>query len=72
MQLTEQRFGFCLKWEEPSKEMTPGNEKWSVEVSADHPQLVKKLGGRPRRFTASTRDGALAEARGFIDSLSMF
>jgi hypothetical protein len=71
MRQSEQRFADLLKWEEPPKETRQTSDEWSVEVSTDYPQLLKKLGGRPCRFVASTLDRALAEARGFVDSLSL-
>jgi hypothetical protein len=48
-----------------------GIEQWVVDVSTDYPQLMKKLAGHPRRFAALTRTQATAEARGFVDSLSI-
>jgi hypothetical protein len=71
MRQSEQRFAYFLSWEEPPKEARQTSDEWSVEVSTDYPQLLRKLGGRPRRFVASTGDRALAEARGFVDSLSL-
>jgi hypothetical protein len=32
---------------------------------------LAKLGGAPRRFIAATRDLALQEARGFVDSMTV-
>jgi hypothetical protein len=31
----------------------------------------QKVGGAPRNFTAATRDLALQEARGFVDSMTV-
>jgi hypothetical protein len=71
MRGSEQRFAYVLNWAEPPKEAHQASDKWSVEVSTDYPELLKKLGGRPRRFVGQTRDLALAEARGFVDSISL-
>jgi hypothetical protein len=71
MRGSEQRFAYLLNWVELPKEARQPNEKWAVDVSTDYPELLKKLGGGPRRFLGPTRDLALAEARGFVDSISL-
>lgn len=67
----ERRYDFILSWDEPAEERAPAKEQWAIDVSTDYPQLLRKLGGRPRRFAARTREQAMAEARGFVDSLSV-
>jgi len=68
---SEQRFAYFLNWEEPPKAARQTSDEWLVEVSTDYPQLLKKLGGHPQRFVAPTRSLALAQARGFVDSISL-
>jgi hypothetical protein len=68
MQKTELRGEFVITWDEPSQEGT--NREWIAEVVAERPEPLKKLVGTPRRFTAATRDLALQEARGFVDSMT--
>ena len=67
----ERRYDFILSWEEPAEARAQAKEQWAIDVSTDYPQLLRKLGGRPRRFAARTREQAMAEARGFVDSLSV-
>jgi hypothetical protein len=71
MKSAEKHRDFVLIWEEPAKGAERTQHEWQIEVSSDYPRLLKKLGGHPRCFVAQTRDQALAEARGFVDSLSL-
>jgi len=68
---TERRGDYVLKWREPQGDPEKIAHEWSVEVSTDYPGLLAKLGRHPRCFTADTCECALAEARGFVDSLSL-
>jgi hypothetical protein len=70
MKRSERRGDFILSWEEPAQAAPPASYEWSVEISTDQPRLLGKLGGRPRRFRAPTRESGLAGARWFADSLS--
>ncbi|MGD0565131.1 MAG: hypothetical protein ABSA66_18840 [Roseiarcus sp.] len=71
MKNTEQHGGFVVSWEEPPIAALPSNHEWSFEISTEHPGLLKKLGGQPRRFRAPNREYGLAGARWFADSLSL-
>jgi hypothetical protein len=71
MQKTELRGDFVITWDEPSGEPAGPNREWIAEVSAERPELLAKLGGASRRFTAGSRELALQEARGFVDSMTV-
>ena len=71
MDRIERRGDYILSWKEPAEEIPPARHEWSVEVTTDYPRLLAKLGKRPRRFTAETCECALAEAREFVDSLTL-
>ncbi|MGD0720497.1 MAG: hypothetical protein ABR970_05540 [Roseiarcus sp.] len=71
MERSERRGDFILSWREPAEATTALPHEWSVEVTTEYPRLLAKLGKRPRRFTADTCECALAEARGFVDSISL-
>jgi hypothetical protein len=51
MKKTEQRFDYSLNWEDPPSALKQADQ-WSVEVSTEYPQLLKKLGGHSQRFVA--------------------
>jgi hypothetical protein len=70
-QKTMRHRDFILRWEEPPDGDLAQNHTWSIEVSSDYPQLMAKLRLCPERFVAATRDRAMAEAVGFVDSLSL-
>jgi hypothetical protein len=71
LERSEKHRDFILNWEETPHEKLQTGGGFSVQVSSAYPQLLRKLGGRPRRFVAQTRERAMAEARGFVDSLSL-
>jgi hypothetical protein len=73
MKRLEKRHNFILSWEEPSDEFTYQSpvEEFAINVSTDYPRLQRKLGGRSRRFLGLTHEQALAEARGYVDSVSL-
>ena len=71
MERTKRHRDFILRWEEAPENGDAVGHEWSIEVSSDRPKLLAKLGSHPPRFVAATREQAMAEAIGFVDSLSL-
>lgn len=74
MERTKRHRDFILRWDEAPENGKPQGHEWAIEVSSDRPKLqakLAKLGPGPHRFTAETRERAMAEAVGFVDSLSL-